>query len=169
MPGGYYVALLDAEPTVFLEHKMLYQRRDRVPVGDWRVPLGRAQVRREGNDLTIIALSIMVERSLAVAERLAEEGIEAEVIDPRTLRPLDETTLIASICKTRRVLIVHETAQIGGFGGEIAARIAASRKLSYLEAPIMQLGAMEMLLPYFASHSIPQEEDIYRAARILLQ
>jgi len=162
-------AILDAGPTVFLEHKMLYQHKGQVPVGNWQVPLGKAQVKREGNDLTIIALSIMVERSLAAAERLAEEGIEAEVIDPRTLRPLDETTLIASICKTRRVLIVHETAQIGGFGGEIAARIAASRKLSYLEAPIMQLGAMEMLLPYFASHSIPQEEDIYRAARILLQ
>ncbi|HLG63789.1 MAG TPA: transketolase C-terminal domain-containing protein [Ktedonosporobacter sp.] len=162
-------ALLDAEPTVFLEHKMLYQRRDRVPVGDWRVPLGRAQVRREGHDLTIIALSIMVERALAVAERLAEEGIEAEVIDPRTLRPLDEATLVASICKTRRVLIVHETAQMGGFGGEIAARIAAGKGFSTLEAPIMQLGAMEMLMPYFASQSIPQEEEIYRAAHLLLR
>ncbi|HZO74962.1 MAG TPA: transketolase C-terminal domain-containing protein [Ktedonobacteraceae bacterium] len=162
-------AILDAEPTVFLEHKMLYQRRDQVPVGDWQVPLGKAQVRREGNDLTIIALSIMVERALAVAERLAEEGIEAEVIDPRMLRPLDEATLIASVCKTRRVLIVHETAQMGGFGGEIAARIAAGKGFSALEAPIMQLGAMEMLMPYFAGHSIPQEEEIYRAAHILLR
>jgi len=162
-------ALLDAGPTIFLEHKMLYQCKGQVPMGDWRVPLGKAQVRRQGNDLTVIALSVMVERALAVAERLAEEGIEAEVIDPRTLRPLDEATLIASVCKTRRVLIVHETAQMGGFGGEVAARIAASKGFSYLEAPIMQLGAREMLMPYFASHSVPQEEDIYRAAHILLQ
>lgn len=167
--GLLYSAILDARPTVFLEHKLLYQRKGLVPVGDWWVPLGEAQVRREGNDLTIIALSVMVERSLAVAERLAKEGIEAEVIDPRTLRPLDEATLIASVCKTGRVLIVHETAQMGGFGGEIAARIAASKAFSYLEVPIMQLGAMEMLMPYFVRHSIPQEEDIYRAAHILLQ
>ena len=162
-------AILDSGPTIFLEHKMLYQHKGLVPVGEWQVPLGKAQVKREGNDLTIIALSVMVERSLAAAQQLAEEGIEAEVIDPRTLRPLDEATLIASIGKTRRVLIVHETAQIGGFGGEIAARIAASKAFSSLEVPILQLGAVEMFMPYFASRSIPQEEDIYRAAHILLR
>jgi acetoin:2,6-dichlorophenolindophenol oxidoreductase subunit beta len=143
-----------------------------VPPGDWLVPLGHAEVKRKGKHLTIIALSIMVERALAVAARLSQDGIEAEVIDPRSLRPLDEETLVASVRKTGRVLIVHEAVLTGGFGGEIAARLAESQAFYYLDAPIMRLGGAEIPMPYqvqLEKRATPQEEDIYAAARRLLQ
>ncbi|MBX5456966.1 MAG: alpha-ketoacid dehydrogenase subunit beta [Thermogemmatispora sp.] len=165
-------AIRDPNPVIFLEHKLLYRYKGPVPRGEWTVPIGQAEVKRPGKDLTIIALSIMVPRALAVAERLAEEGIEAEVVDPRTLRPLDEETLIASARKTGRVLIVHEAVLTGGFGGEIAARIAASEAFYYLDAPILRLGGAETPIPYnrtLERRATPQEEDIYQAARRLLQ
>ena len=143
-----------------------------VPVAAYETPLGKAAVAREGKHLTIIALSIMVQRALAAAERLAKEGIEAEVIDPRTLRPLDEETLVASARKTGRVLIVHEAVLTGGFGGEIAARIAASEAFYYLDAPIIRLGGAEIPIPYqveLEKRAVPQEEDIFQAAHLLLQ
>jgi pyruvate/2-oxoglutarate/acetoin dehydrogenase E1 component len=165
-------AIRDPNPVIFLEHKVLYKQRGPVPRGGWQVPLGQAEVKRPGKDLTIVALSIMVPRALAVAKRLAQEDIEAEVIDPRTLRPLDEVTLVASARKTGRVLIVHEAVLTGGFGGEIAARIAASEAFYYLDAPIMRLGGVETPIPYnpkLEQRATPQEEDIYRAAHQLIQ
>lgn len=165
-------AIRDPNPVIFLEHKVLYRTKGMVPTGDWSIPLSQADIKRTGTDLTIIALSIMVPRALAVADRLAQEGIEAEVIDPRTLRPLDEETLITSARKTGRVLIVHEAVLSGGFGGEIAARIAASDAFYYLDAPIMRLGGAEVPIPYHPAlekRATPQEEDIYQAARRLLQ
>ncbi len=165
-------AIRDPNPVIFLEHKVLYRQKDTVPLNAPPIPLGLADVKRQGKHLTIIALSIMVRRALAVAERLAQEGIEAEVIDPRTLRPLDEETLVASVCKTGRVLIVHEAVLTGGFGGEIAARIAASRAFYHLDAPIMRLGGAEVPIPYnpiLEKRATPQEEDIYQAAHRLLQ
>src|SRR5579871_1934239 len=170
--GLLIAAIRDPNPVIFLEHKVLYRQKGMVPVGDWQIPLGLADVKRQGTSLTIIALSIMVPRALAVAERLAEEGIEAEVIDLRTLRPLDEETLVNSVCKTGHVLIVHEAVLTGGFGGEIAARIAASKAFYYLDAPIMRLGGAEVPIPYhpiLEKSATPQEEDIYQAARHLLQ
>ncbi|GAC1393898.1 MAG: alpha-ketoacid dehydrogenase subunit beta [Ktedonobacteraceae bacterium] len=165
-------AIHDPNIVIFLEHKALYNQQGTVPAGDWQIPLGKADVKRQGKHLTIIALSIMVHRALAVAERLAQEGIEAEVIDPRTLRPLDEETLVASVRKTGRVLIVQEAVLTGGFGGEIAARIAASKAFYYLDAPIMRLGGAEIPMPYqvnLEKRATPQEEDIYQAAQLLLQ
>src|SRR5947209_4674652 len=135
--GLLRTAIRDPNIVIFLEHKALYNRQDMVPSGDWQVPLGKADVKRKGKHLTIIALSIMVHRALAVAERLAEAGIEAEVIDPRTLRPLDEETLVNSAYKTGHVLIVHEAVLSGGFGGDVAARIAARRAFDYRDAPII--------------------------------
>src|SRR5438270_4636347 len=170
--GLLSAAIRDPNPVIFLEHKVLYRQKGMVPLGDWEIPLGQAEVKRPGKDLTIIALSIMVPRALAVAERLAQEGIEAEVIDPRTLRPLDEETLVASVRKTGRVLIVQEAVLTGGFGGEIAARIAASKAFYYLDAPIMRLGGAEIPIPYqvkLEKLATPQEEDIYQAAQQLLQ
>ena len=170
--GLLSAAVHDLNPVIFLEHKVLYRQKGPVPVGNWQVPLGRADVKRSGKDLTIIALSIMVPRALAVAERLAQEGIEAEVVDPRTIRPLDEETLVASARKTGRVLIVHEAVLSGGFGGEIAARLAASDAFYYLDAPIMRLGGAEIPIPYnptLEKRATPQEEDIYQAAHKLLQ
>ena len=165
-------AIHDPNIVIFLEHKAMYNRQGMVPTGDWRVPLGKAEVKRKGKHLTIIALSIMVPRALAVADRLAQEGIEAEVIDPRTLRPLDEETLVDSVCNTGRVLIVQEAVLTGGFGGEIAARIAASKAFYYLDAPVMRLGGAEIPMPYqvqLEKRATPQEEDIYQAAQVLLQ
>ena len=165
-------AILDQNIVIYLEHKALYNQQGEVPTCDWRVPIGKAEIKREGKHLSIIALSIMVQRALAVAERLAQEGIEAEVIDPRTLRPLDEETLVDSVSKTGRVLIVQEAVLTGGFGGEIAARIAASKAFYYLDAPIMRLGGAEIPMPYqiqLEKHATPQEEDIYQAAHLLLQ
>ena len=167
--GLLSTAIHDPHPVIFLEHIMLYGQKGQVPSGNWRVPFGRAAVRRVGKDLTIIAISIMVERALAVARRLANEGIEAEVIDPRTLRPLDEETLIASVSKTKRVLIAHEAVQLGGFGGEIAAKVAASQGFSHLEAPIMQLGEIEMFLPSATKQATLEEDDLYRAVHCLMQ
>jgi pyruvate dehydrogenase E1 component beta subunit len=165
-------AIHDPNIVIFLEHKAMYNRQGMVPTGDWRVPLGKAEVKRKGKHLTIIALSIMVPRALTVAERLAQEGIEAEVIDPRTLRPLDEETLVDSVCNTGRVLIVQEAVLTGGFGGEIAARIAASKAFYYLDAPVMRLGGAEIPMPYqvqLEKRATPQEEDIYQAAQLLLR
>lgn len=165
-------AIHDPNIVIYLEHKALYNRQGMVPTGDWRVPLGKAEVKRKGRHLTIIALSIMVPRALAVADRLAQEGIEAEVIDPRTLRPLDEETIVDSVCNTGRVLIVQEAVLTGGFGGEIAARIAASKAFYYLDAPVMRLGGAEIPMPYqvqLEKRATPQEEDIYQAAQLLLQ
>src|SRR5579884_739689 len=119
--GLLTASMRDPNPVVFLEHKVLYKQKGMVPLGEWQIPLGQADIKRVGKDLTIIALSIMVPRALAVADRLAQDGIAAEVVDPRTLRPLDRETLIASARKTGRVLIVHEAVLSGGFGGEIAA------------------------------------------------
>ena len=170
--GLLSAAVHDLNPVIFLEHKVLYRQKGMVPVGNWQIPLGRADIKRSGTHLTIIALSIMVPRALAVAERLAEEGFEAEVIDPRTIRPLDEETLVTSARKTGRVLIVHEAVLSGGFGGEIAARLAASDAFYYLDAPIMRLGGAEVPIPYnpvLEKRATPQEEDIYQAAHKLLQ
>lgn len=170
--GLLSAAIRDPNPVIFLEHKVLYRQKGLVPQGDWQIALGQADVKRSGKDLTIIALSIMVPRALAAAERLAQEGIEAEVIDPRTLRPLDEETLVASVAKTGRALIVHEAVLTGGFGGEIAARLAASRAFYYLDAPIMRLGGAEVPIPYhpvLEKRATPQEEDIYQAARTLMR
>ena len=165
-------AIHDPNIVIFFEHKAMYNLQGMVPAGDWRIPLGKAEVKRKGKHLTIIALSIMVHRALAVAERLAQEGIEAEVIDPRSLRPLDEQTLVNSVTKTGRVLIVQEAVLTGGFGGEIAARIAASKAFYYLDAPIMRLGGAEIPMPYqvqLEKRATPQEEDIYQAVQQLLQ
>jgi pyruvate/2-oxoglutarate/acetoin dehydrogenase E1 component len=170
--GLLRAAIHDPNLVIFLEHKALYNRKGLIPAGNWEIPLGKADVKREGTHLTIIAFSIMVSRALAVAERLAQEGIEAEVIDPRTLRPLDEETLVASVRKTGHVLIVHEAVLTGGFGGEIAARIAASEAFYYLDAPIMRLGGAEIPIPYqieLEKRATPQEEDIYQAAHVLLR
>ena len=170
--GLLITSIRDPNPVIFLEHKVLYRQKGMVPVSDWQIPLGQADVKRQGKDLTIIALSIMVPRALAVAGRLAQEGVEAEVIDPRTLRPLDEDTIVNSVIKTGRVLIVQEAVLTGGFGGEIAARIAASKAFYYLNAPIMRLAGAEVPIPYnpnLEKRATPQEEDIYQAALRLLQ
>jgi pyruvate dehydrogenase E1 component beta subunit len=165
-------SIRDDNPVIFLEHKLLYKTKGPVPEELYTIPLGAAEVKREGSDLTIVATSVMVPRSLEAAEQLAEEGIEVEVVDPRTLKPLDTDTILNSVIKTSRVLIVHEAAKTGGFGGELAARIAESDAFGYLDAPIVRLAGRDIPIPYNRTleyHTVPQVEDIVERAREIVQ
>jgi pyruvate/2-oxoglutarate/acetoin dehydrogenase E1 component len=163
-------SIRDDNPVIFVEHKLLYKTKGPVPEEPYTIPLGTAEVKREGRDLTIVATSIMVKRSLEAAEQLAQEGIEAEVVDPRTLKPLDEETIVRSVMKTGRVLIVHEACKTGGYGGELAAVIAGSEAFDYLDAPIIRLAGRDIPIPYNPNleyHTVPQVENIIEAARQL--
>lgn len=168
--GLLLASIRDDNPVIFVEHKLLYKTKGPVPEDPYCIPLGAAEVKREGRDLTIVATSIMVRRSLEAAGRLAQEGIEAEVVDPRTLKPLDEETIVRSVIKTGRVLVVHEACKTGGFGGELAAVIAGSRAFGYLDAPIMRLAGRDIPIPYNRTleyHTVPQVEHIVEAAQQL--
>jgi pyruvate/2-oxoglutarate/acetoin dehydrogenase E1 component len=168
--GLLITSIRDNNPVFFMEHKLLYRTKTQVPEELYSIPFGQAEVKREGSDLTIIAYSIMIPRALEAAEKLASEGIEVEVIDPRTLKPLDEETIIASVSKTGRVLIVHEAPLTGGFGGELAALIAGSEAFDYLDAPIRRLAGRNIPIPYnriLERAAVPQVEDIEAAARSL--
>jgi pyruvate/2-oxoglutarate/acetoin dehydrogenase E1 component len=168
--GLLIASIRDDNPIIFVEHKLLYKTKGPVPEEPYTIPLSSAEVKREGEHLTMIATSIMVQRTLEAAERLAEEGIEVEVVDPRTLKPLDEETIVRSVMKTGRVLIVHEACQTGGYGGELAAVIAESEAFAYLEAPIVRLAGRDIPIPYNRTleyHTVPQVENIVEKARQL--
>jgi pyruvate/2-oxoglutarate/acetoin dehydrogenase E1 component len=168
--GLLVAAIRDNNPVLVVEHKLLYRTKGAVPEELYAAPLGQAAVRREGRDLTVLAYSIMVPRALEAAEQLAGEGIEVEVVDLRTLKPLDRETVLRSVSKTGRVLIVHEAPQTGGFGGEVAAVIAESEAFDYLDAPIRRLGGRDIPIPYnrgLERATVPQVEDIVEAARRL--
>jgi len=170
--GLLIASIRDDSPVIFVEHKLLYKSKGPVPEEPYTIPLGSAEVKREGSDLTIVATSIMVKRSLEAADLLAEEGSEVEVVDPRTLKPLDAETIVQAVIKTGRALIVHEAAKTGGFGGEVAAVIAESEAFGYLEAPIVRLAGRDMPIPYNRTleyHTVPQVENIVRKARDLVQ
>jgi len=170
--GLLIASIRDNNPVVFMEHKLLYRTQGAVPEDAYSIPLGKAEVKREGRDLTLIAYSIMVPRALEAAGQLAAEGIEIEVLDPRSLKPLDEETIIQSVSKTGRALIVHEAPVTGGVGGEIAAVIAGSEAFDYLDAPIRRLAGRNVPIPYnrtLERATVPQVEDILAAARALAQ
>jgi pyruvate/2-oxoglutarate/acetoin dehydrogenase E1 component len=169
--GMLLAAIADNNPVMFVENKLLYKVKGPVPEEPYIVPLGRAIVRRSGKDATIVATSIMVPRSLEAAEKLAQEGIDLEVIDLRSLKPYDAPTIIDSVKKTGRLLMVHEAPLIGGFGGEIVAMIAQSPAFAYLEAPIVRLGGADVPIPYspkLEKAAVPQVENIVEAARQLV-
>lgn len=168
--GLLLAAIDDNNPVIFVEHKLLYKTKGDVPEDMYRVPLGQSWVAREGKHVTVVATSIMVSRALQAADELAKEGIELEVIDPRTLKPLDDTPIIKSVKKTGRALVVHEAVEMGGFGGEVVARIASSEAFDYLEAPIRRLAGLDIPIPYnreLEYHTVPQVESIVREARKL--
>ncbi len=168
--GMLLSAIDDPNPVLIFEHKLLYKTKGHVPEGDYRVPIGKAAVRREGRDLTIVGSSIMVVRAAAAAEKLAEEGIDAEVIDLRSLRPIDFDTIAASVRKTHRLMVVYEGVKTMGIGAEISAMIAESDVFDFLDAPIVRLGGAEVPLPYnpvLEKAAVPQEDDILTAARRL--
>jgi pyruvate/2-oxoglutarate/acetoin dehydrogenase E1 component len=165
-------SIRDDNPVVFVEHKLLYKTKGLVPEDDYTIPLGVGDVKRPGKDLTLVATSIMVPRALEAAETLAQEGIETEVVDPRTLKPLDDDLIVQSAIKTGRVLIAHEACKTGGVGAEIAARIAESEAFDYLDAPIRRIAGLDIPVPYnrnLERHMVPQVDDIVAAARELVR
>jgi pyruvate/2-oxoglutarate/acetoin dehydrogenase E1 component len=165
-------AIDDPNPVLIFEHKLLYKTRGPVPAEPYRVPIGEAAVRREGRDVTIVAASIMALRAAAAAERVVEDGIDAEIIDLRSLRPIDFRTIAASVRKTHRLLVVYEGVKTMGIGAEIAAMIAESDVFHALVAPIARLGGADAPIPYnpiLEKASVPQEDDIVRAARRLVR
>lgn len=143
-------AIRDNNPVVFIEQKLLYRTKGEVPEieDDYVIPLGVADIKRKGDDLTIITYGRMVQRSLEVAEKYAEKGIEIEVIDIRSLVPLDKECLIQSAKKTGKVVIVHEACQRGGFGGELSSVIVESEAFFYLDAPVKRVGGLDVPIPY---------------------
>ena len=170
--GLLLAAIDDPNPVLIFEHKLLYKTKGPVPAEAYRVPIGKAAVRRAGRDLTIVGTSIMSIRAAAVAGRLAGEGIDSEVIDLRSLRPIDFATIAASVRKTHRLLIVYEGVKIMGIGAEISAMIAESDAFDYLDAPIARLGGADSPLPYnpvLEKAAVPQEDDIVAAARRLVR
>jgi acetoin:2,6-dichlorophenolindophenol oxidoreductase subunit beta len=163
-------AIADPNPVVFIENKALYFRREDVPDEASPIPIGRAHTLRPGSDVTIVALSRMVGEALAASERLTDEGIEAEVIDPRTLLPLDLEAIAESVRRTNRVVVAHEAVEHGGFGAEIAAAVQAAA-FDDLDAPIERVGAPFTPVPLSPSLEdayLPDSEDIYAAARATL-
>jgi acetoin:2,6-dichlorophenolindophenol oxidoreductase subunit beta len=170
--GLLLAAIDDPNPVLIFEHKLLYKTRGAVPEDPYRVPIGKAVVRRAGRDLTIVGSSIMTIRAVAAAARLATENIDAEVIDLRSLRPIDLSTIAASVRKTHRLLIVYEGVKIMGIGAEISAMIAESDAFDFLDAPIARLGGADVPLPYnpvLEKAAVPQEDDIVAAARRLVR
>jgi pyruvate dehydrogenase E1 component beta subunit len=170
--GLLLAAIADPNPVLIFEHKLLYKTKGHVPEAPYMVPIGVAEIRRHGRDISVIATSVMVGRALAAAERLANEGIDLEVIDLRSIRPIDTATIIGSACKTGRVLIVHEACLTGGIGAEIAAILAGGESFDFLDAPIRRLGGRDIPIPYnpvLERSAVPQEDDILAAARRLVQ
>jgi len=145
--GLMKTAIRDDDPVLFFEHMYLYHGvRDEVPEGEHLVPIGRAEVKRPGKDVTVAATAWMVHRALQVARQFAAEGIEVEVLDLRTLAPLDTTTLLASVRKTGRLVVAHEAWKIGGLGAEVAATVA-EQAFGSLRAPIVRVGAPHTPVP----------------------
>jgi pyruvate dehydrogenase E1 component beta subunit len=164
-------AIADPNPVVFVENKSLYFRREPVPDTPAALPLGRAHRLRAGSDVTIVALSRMVGEAMAAAERLSAEGIEAEVIDPRTLVPLDLDPIADSVRRTGRAVVAHEAVRSGGFGAELAAQLQAAA-FDYLEAPIQRVGAPFTPVPLSPSLEDayrPGSEEIHAAARMAVE
>jgi len=163
-------AIRDNNPVLFFEHKFLYRRiKEDLPAGEYTVPIGKAAVRREGADLTIISYAAMLHTSLEAAAELAKDGIEAEVIDLRTLLPLDRETILASVKKTSKLLIVHEDTRTGGIAGEIAALVTESA-FEDLDGPILRVTSLDTPVPYsppLEERFLPNAAKIVAAAREL--
>ena len=163
-------AIRDDNPVMFLEQKTLYRKKGMIPEEEYTIPLGVADIKREGTDCTIVTYGRMVQFSLEAAEKLTAENINVEVLDIRTLLPLDTEAIVASVKKTHRALIVHEAVKFGGFGGELAGQIAESEAFYYLDAPIKRLGALSCPIPFnpnLERETFPTPEKIYDAVKSL--
>jgi Pyruvate/2-oxoglutarate dehydrogenase complex, dehydrogenase (E1) component, eukaryotic type, beta subunit len=162
-------AIRDDNPVMYYEHKQLLGIAEDVPEGEYTIPLGKADIKREGSDVTIVAWSWMVQKSLQAAEELAKAGINAEVLDPRTLVPLDKEAILASLGKTGRIVIVQESCKTMGFGSEIAA-VIAEEGLDLLNAPVLRVAAPNTPIPFspvLEQAYIPSTEGIVAAVKSL--
>ena len=170
--GLLKAAIRDDDPVLFFEHKFLYRRiKDEVPDADYIVPIGKATIRREGRDLSIITFGAMVHTALEAAGALAKEGVEAEVLDLRSLAPLDRDAILTSVAKTSRVLLLHEATLTGGIGGELAA-IIAEDAFEYLDAPITRVASGDTPVPYsppLEAAFLPNSEKVVAAAKKLVE
>jgi 2-oxoisovalerate dehydrogenase E1 component beta subunit len=170
--GLIKAAIRDPDPVLYFEHKKLYRLprlREELPSDDYIVEIGKARVARAGRDLTIITFGAMVLTALDAAEELEKEGLDVEVIDLRTLAPLDKPAILASVKKTSKAIVLHEASRTGGIGGEIAAMIA-EEAFEWLDAPVIRIGSIDTPVPYsppLEDYYLPQIKDVVDAARKL--
>jgi acetoin:2,6-dichlorophenolindophenol oxidoreductase subunit beta len=170
--GMLLAAIDDPDPVLIFEHKLLYKIKGHVPEDMYRTEMGKALVRREGSDVTVVAGAIMLHKALEAADVLAGEGINVEVIDLRSIRPIDSATIIESVKKTTRLAIVYEGVKTLGIGAEISAMIAESEAFDYLDAPILRMGGAESPIPYnpmLEKAAVPQVEGIVEGLRKLVK
>jgi pyruvate dehydrogenase E1 component beta subunit len=163
--GLLKTALREDNPILFFEHKRLYEAVGPVPEGEYTIPFGVAEVRREGKDVTVVATSYMVQMAIAAAERLQERGVNVEVMDLRTLVPLDRKAIIESVKKTGKIVIVDEAPRTCGAAAEIAA-IVSEEAFDYLDAPIRRVTALDVPIPYslpMEKYVLPAEEKVIEA------
>ena len=169
--GLIKAAIRDDDPVLFFEHKFLYRRiKEELPTEDYIVPIGKAIVRRPGRDLSIITYGAMMWTALEAAKTLEAEGIDAEVVDLRTLFPMDEETVLESVAKTNKAILLHEATRTGGIGAEIAA-VLSERCFEYLDGPLMRVTAPDTPVPYsppLEEFFLPNPEKVCRAARALV-
>lgn len=168
--GLFKSSVREDNPVIFIEHKVLYGEKGPVPEEEYLIPLGQAEVKREGTDITVVGISRSVILALKAAEALEEHGISLEVIDPRTLKPLDEETILNSVKKTGRLIVAHEACKTGGFGGEIAA-IVAEKAFDHLDAPIRRVASLDTVIPFspvLEKYALCSEQDIIAAAAGLM-
>jgi 2-oxoisovalerate dehydrogenase E1 component beta subunit len=168
--GLMTAAIRDPDPVIYLEHKFLYRRlKEEVPAGDFMVPIGKASLAREGRDVSIITYAAMRQVALEAAEAAARDGISVEVLDLRTLLPLDEEAILATAARTGKVILLHEPTRTGGPGGELAALIA-ERAFEYLDAPIVRVAPPDTPVPYsppLEDYFLPNAEKVGQAIRAL--
>ncbi len=161
-------AIRDNDPVIFIENEMNYGDISEVPDEEYIIPLGQADIKRQGNDVTLIAHSRMTGFALTAAEELGRQGIDAEVVDPRTIKPLDENTILASVAKTNRAVVIEEGWRFSGIGAEISARIM-ERAFDDLDAPVMRVTGKDVPMPYAANletMALPSVAEIVEAARV---
>ena len=164
-------AIRDPNPVCFVEHKLLYKVKGEVPEGEYTIPLGVAEIKHPGEDITVVTSGIMVQKSLSVTQKLSQEGISVEVLDLRTLRPMDNQAIINSVKKTGRLLVVHEAVQTGGWAGEVMAVVSSSEAFDYLDAPMRRLAGKDVPIPYnrfLEAAAVPQEADIEAEIRAIV-
>ncbi len=170
--GLLKAAIRDDDPVLYFEHKFLYRRiKDEVPDEDYIVPIGKAAVRREGSDLSIVTFGAMVHTAMAAAAQLEADGVQAEVIDLRSLAPLDRDAILMSVAKTSRALLLYEATRTGGIGGELAA-IIAEEAFEYLDAPIVRIASVDAPVPYappLEAAFLPSVEKVVAGAKKLVE